>query len=1090
MKRLINKIFCLVIILLIFPSLVLPRSLDPEKRISQYRHTIYGAEEGVKDVLDILQDKQGFIWLASYSGLIRFDGSKFVTFNKSTRADFPVNVVRVVFESKDGILWIGSNDGLAKYQNFRFHFYKKEDGLPGNLIRKLFEDSRGLLWIGTSAGLASFDGNTFYSFDALNNKRINFMCEDENGNIWVGVDKPNSVYKINPQTREVKHYDGYLADYITDTPIEFMLKDAFDGSLWAITANTLLKLKNEKVIKAYPVDEMGFSSKFVNLARIFQDKKGGLWLSSHAGIIRFYNEKFSIFSKKEGLSDDAVTSIYQDREGNIWAGTRPGLDKFSESKFTVFSQKDGLLDESINAVLDNGNGEYWIATNDGVSILKREGDLAIIENIKSNKLKAQIKQVYKDKKGIIWVSTYGLGLVQFKDKKMTKVLTTDEGLVGDKVRLTFEDSQGNLWVGTKTGISRIRPSGSIDNFTGKNGLTNETILCFYEDKQGRIWVGTNGGGINIFDKGKVTQVYREEHGLLSDVVFRFYEDSNGALWITTSDGINYLHNNQFSKLTTEQGLLSDVVFQIIEDAQGRFWMNTTEGLFYAFRKEMEAVIKGEKEHFEIVLFDKHSGLQEVPSAVSWGITDSHGHLWFPTYGGVATINPNNIFQNTIPPPVVILDNLVIDNKKNLLFEPQKTLEAGTKRVELFFAALSYVVPEKTLFQFKLEGFDNEWSDLTRKQETIYTNLPYGEYTFKVKALNNDGVWSVKNAELAIYKKPFFYETTWFLVFSIFILITIVLMIAYKIHRIRIKKYETRLKRQKEQTELERKAKEVERTAKEREMRLNVAYDRFVPHEFLNILEKESIIEVQLGDQVEKEMTILFSDIRGFTSMSEKLTPKETFNFINTYLSEMEPSIHKYSGFIDKYIGDAIMALFPTNADDALKGAIDMTKHLRMYNHQRLQQKMPPINIGIGLNTGKLMLGTVGGQRRMDGTVISDAVNLSSRIEGLTKLYGVMILITGKTYNRLTNPADFNFRTIDRVTVKGKTEPVTIFEVLDGLPDNLLKARLKSKTNFEKGMKHYHNQEFAQAKVLFQKCLSHDFSDKVVQIYVKRCQENM
>ena len=215
--------------------------------------------------------------------------------------------------------------------------------------------------------------------------------------------------------------------------------------------------------------------------------------------------------------------------------------------------------------------------------------------------------------------------------------------------------------------------------------------------------------------------------------------------------------------------------------------------------------------------------------------------------------------------------------------------------------------------------------------------------------------------------------------------------------------------------------------------------RFLPREFLNLLDKTSILDIQLGDQVEKEMTVLFSDIRDFTSLSEKMTPQDNFNFINAYLSRMEPIIHEHHGFIDKYIGDAIMALFPNCADDAVQAALLMLKTLADYNLTRGRPGRPCFNIGIGIHTGKLMLGTVGGQNRMDGTVISDAVNLASRIEGMTKKYGANLLISEGTYSRLNDKAKYAIRPLDRVKAKGKTEAVMIYAVSEGFDSTELQG---------------------------------------------------
>lgn len=268
-------------------------------------------------------------------------------------------------------------------------------------------------------------------------------------------------------------------------------------------------------------------------------------------------------------------------------------------------------------------------------------------------------------------------------------------------------------------------------------------------------------------------------------------------------------------------------------------------------------------------------------------------------------------------------------------------------------------------------------------------------------------------------------------------------------------------------------------------KLNKAYERFVPHQFLNLLDKKSVIDIHLGDQVEKEMTILFSDIRGFTPLSEKMPPQENFNFINAYLSRMEPIIHEHHGVIDKYIGDAIMALFPNNADDAVQAAIDMLKNLANYNLTP-NSKQPPLNIGIGIHTGQLMLGTIGGENRMDGTVISDAVNLASRVENLTKTYGVALLITEFTYLKLVDPLKYHIRVVDTTTVKGKSEEITIYEVFDAEPPESVILKDKTRDDFEAGFMLYHCEEFYDALPYFEKVLQVNGNDKIAQIYLENC----
>ncbi len=288
------------------------------------------------------------------------------------------------------------------------------------------------------------------------------------------------------------------------------------------------------------------------------------------------------------------------------------------------------------------------------------------------------------------------------------------------------------------------------------------------------------------------------------------------------------------------------------------------------------------------------------------------------------------------------------------------------------------------------------------------------------------------------------------------------------------------------TELKRTQQALEQSKQELETQ-NRAYSRFVPREFLGFLGKESIVDVELGDQVQKEMSIMFSDIREFTRLSEAMTPRENFLFINDYLSKMEPVILERGGFIDKYIGDAIMALFPLSPDHAVQAAIEMLKTLHSYNEELAEAGKTTIEIGIGIHTGSMMLGTIGGQNRMDGTVISDAVNLASRMEGLTKMYGATLLITEHTFNRLEEINKYTIRVIDRVRVKGKQEPVIVFEVLDGYQPEILAAKVATLELFMFGVQAYQRRQFEEAEQAFLECLSINPSDRASQIYLRRSQ---
>lgn len=269
--------------------------------------------------------------------------------------------------------------------------------------------------------------------------------------------------------------------------------------------------------------------------------------------------------------------------------------------------------------------------------------------------------------------------------------------------------------------------------------------------------------------------------------------------------------------------------------------------------------------------------------------------------------------------------------------------------------------------------------------------------------------------------------------------------------------------------------------------VNRASERFVPLEYLKLLDKKSIVDVQLGDHCQLNMSVLFSDIRSFTTLSENMTPRQTFLFVNSYLKNMGPIIREHNGFIDKYIGDAIMALFSSSADDAVLSAIGMLRHLEIYNEGRQAAGYAPIKIGIGLHTGDLTLGTIGEDFRMEGTVISDVVNLAARIEGMTKMYGAALLISEHTFSNLVTPIPYSIRMLDRVRVVGKSEPATIFEVLDGASNNVvLQKKIATKDQFAEALTLYDQKQFKEVVSIMENILVQCPEDKAAEIYKERC----
>ncbi len=273
-----------------------------------------------------------------------------------------------------------------------------------------------------------------------------------------------------------------------------------------------------------------------------------------------------------------------------------------------------------------------------------------------------------------------------------------------------------------------------------------------------------------------------------------------------------------------------------------------------------------------------------------------------------------------------------------------------------------------------------------------------------------------------------------------------------------------------------------------QLELTGSYSRFVPVEYLKFLHKAQIMDVKLGDHVAKEMGIMFSDIRSFTTLSEKMTPQENFNFINAYLKRVSPPIRNNNGIIVKYIGDGIMAIFPNGADDAIRAAIVKLKQIELYNFQRQQDGWLPIQIGSGLHLGHMMVGMVGEAARMQGDAFSDHINLTSRIEGLTKMYGAPLIISEEVLTSVEDPSQYQVRFLDRVIVKGRSEPISIYEVLDGESEALMNLKLETQAVFEKAIRHYQAKEFQAAQHYFTEARQIHPGDKTVKWYLERIEE--
>lgn len=751
------RVFCLISFLVSVLGLVVNASaLDPKKVITQYVHQAWTEDDGLpqNSVQCITQTRDGYIWLGTEEGLVRFDGVRFAVFNKYNTRAFMHNNVQTLIEDRKGILWIGTfGGGIVHFNDNEWRGFGSREGLSNDQVLSIREDRLGNVWVGTANGLNKFTNGKLQilsALDGLCSGRILEIYEDHSGGIWIGTSEGLSRFENN---RFSCNKD------LSDIRVLALWGDR-DGSLWVGTANGLNHLKDGKRT-IYSTDD-GLSNTAVT--SLYGDHDGNLWIGTNGGgLQRFQQGTFSQFSEIHGLIGIKVWSLFEDREENLWVGTAGGgLNRFHDGKFLTYTTAEGLTGNAVWSIFEGKDGTVWIGTEGGGLTRLKNGIFSRFTPI--DEYSNLIWSVYEDRQGGLWLGTPGDGLIHFKDGR-SKIFNQQGGLSVNAVWSIFEDRTGNLWIGTfGVALNRLN-GGKFQKYSAQDGLLNPFVHAIVEDPEGSLWIATEGG-LNLFRNGRFT-VYSVKDGLSSDSIMSLHVDSEGIVWIgTNGGGLNRLEQGKITSYTRKDGFCDDVIFQILEDFKGNLWMSSNNGIFRVKKQDLDQFDEGNIPAVPCTNFGKADGLESAETNGGYqpgACRTKDGRLWFPTIKGVAVIDPDNIPENKLVPPVVIED-VVVDNKP-VARRPGKSsnlsLDPGKERIEFRYTALSFQAPEKVQFQYRLEGFDKNWVDAGTRRIAYYTNLAPGRYEFKVIASNNDGVWNRNGAALAVYLKPFFYQTTWF-----------------------------------------------------------------------------------------------------------------------------------------------------------------------------------------------------------------------------------------------------------------------------------------------------------------------------------------
>jgi ligand-binding sensor domain-containing protein/signal transduction histidine kinase len=727
------------------------QDISPRRVLGRYQQSIWQDRHGLPQntITSMVRTRDGYMWLGTYEGAVRFDGVRFTVFDTSNTREFRSNWINAVLEDRQGRLWFGTDrGGLVRFAEGAFTRFGARDGLADDRVTVLHEDRSGTLWIGTrDHGLSRLrDGRftTYTTDDGLPASRIKALAEDGDGNIWIGTSSGLARIRQGRVTRyPVK--DGLPADDV------LALCWDKDGRLWIGTERGLTWLDQglSRGATTAGVDDESVTA-------IFQDREGSVWIGTREhGLYRFVGDRIASYGTRDGLPGDTVMAIYQDPDGALWVGTSAnGLARFKDPRFHVISTEDGLVHDAVRGINEDSSGAIWIGSERGLSRLDR--GLVTTFMTRQGLADDTVRSIAEDATGSIWIGTVR-GLSRYRDGHFESWSTRD-GLPNDVVVALLADGDGSLWIGTEQGLARFR-QGRFAIFTTRDGLANNHVEALYQDRDGSLWIGTNNGGMSRFKDGRFTS-WSTDDGLAHNRVIAFHEDDAGGLWIgTLGGGLTRFKHGAFTVVTTQHGLYDNLAFRILADDHRNLWMVCNRGIFRASVDALNAFADGKTRTVPSYVYGIADGMRSREGngghPAGWKTRD--GRLWFPTVAGVVIVDPG---RQHVDPPRIAIERITVD-RQPLSLADGVSIMPGQENLEIQYTALSWDRPDQITFKYRLEGFDREWVDAGRRRTAYYARLPPGAYTFQVMGDNGEGIWNTTGRRLAIVVQPAFYQTWWF-----------------------------------------------------------------------------------------------------------------------------------------------------------------------------------------------------------------------------------------------------------------------------------------------------------------------------------------
>ena len=757
-----------------------------ESQLPNFFPRSWKTEEGLPDnaVTAVVQTRDGYLWVGTYGGLARFDGVHFKVFNSAGTPALQSDRVTSLFEDAQGTLWIGHERGdLTCYRDGKFEAQAVHETGARRKITAIGADQDGDIWMLNEEGtlVRARDGATC----ALpNNDGVAQLAQDGRGRLWVAsggqlATEQNGQLSLLTNTNDSPNGIGYYVLGICPSR---------DGELWILSTGQARKWDGQAVTESRNTNPANTAA----AVAMVETKSGllaigtsndGIYLLSPNGTVLHFNHA-------NGFANDWIRCLLEDREGTLWVGAgSDGLIALRPGKIETLGPPDhwqGCVPLSVATAPD---GALWVGS-EGAGIyrfLDGKWDHFTENSGLSNLF---VWCVSADSTGQMWAGTWGGGMfIQQGDHFIAA-----PGLENVKVPMPaiLQAADGVTWIGTASGLIRFQ-NGAMKWFGEKDGLKVPDVRCIVQDREGTVWFGMLGGGLGRLKNGKLDQFLKSD-GLASDYVQCLHSGADNALWIGSyGSGLDRLKNGHLTKITTAEGLPNNFICAIEDDGHGNFWISSHGGVFRVSQQGLDDCADGKIASVNCLAYGSGDGMPSLEC--SGGLQPAacklaDGRICFPTSKGLVAVNPEDAKINHLPPPVIIEDivaggHTLPHNQRDPA--PLK-IPPGLQRFEFHFTGLSFVVPEKMQFQYRLEGWERDWVDAANNKHIAeYSYIPPGDYTFHVRACNSDGVWNQIGASVSLIVLPHFWQKWWFRTLIVIAAVALVTGIVLVITRHRVRR---------------------------------------------------------------------------------------------------------------------------------------------------------------------------------------------------------------------------------------------------------------------------------------------------------------